>query len=329
MSLCPVVVRAFGRGIVCAVWFFASACGGGGGGSTSAGPPIPPVTPPAGPLVWVVNEFASALDGFALDATGNAAPAAVIRTNEQDMFGLTYVPDGTLHYARLFGQPNTTDLGAVQSVSLATHAVLSKITGPSTALGYPVSVALDGAGTIYVSNGSGITEYAPGANGDAVPIRRITGQYTGGYGVVADAAGNVWLPCCGGAIVSFAAGASGNATPRTLVGGSQTHLNGPEQIALAQGKIYVANRFGQSVLVFDAAANGDAAPLQAIAGPHTQLDGPRGIAVAADGSIYVSNVNANSITVYAPNATGDAAPRAVIGGALTSLDFPGALAISR
>ena len=51
----------------------------------------------------------------------------------------------------------------------------------ATGLGFPVGVAVDGAGRIYVANfnSSSIAVYAAGANGNATPNVTISGSNTG------------------------------------------------------------------------------------------------------------------------------------------------------
>lgn len=57
----------------------------------------------------------------------------------------------------------------------------SVITGAATGLAYPLALALDSAGRLYVTNlaAGSITVYAAGATGNAIPIATISGQGTG------------------------------------------------------------------------------------------------------------------------------------------------------
>src|SRR5262249_28245636 len=57
-------------------------------------------------------------------------------------------------------------------------AVLSDraLCGPATGLTHPVALALDASGRLFVANGFGgvVAVYAPGATGDAAPLRTFT-----------------------------------------------------------------------------------------------------------------------------------------------------------
>ena len=99
--------------------------------------------------------------------------------------------------------------------------------------------------------------YAPGAVGNAAPIRTIAGEGTGldhPVGVALDTAGNVYVSNTY-TVTVYAPGASGNVAPiRTIESSSQ--VGG---IALdTPGNLYVASR---DVITVYATANGNATPI--------------------------------------------------------------------
>jgi hypothetical protein len=295
-----------------------------------SGPGSTPATGPSSQirhLVWVISERAGALVAFDLQANGNVVPANIVQNGDRDMFGLAIDADGTLHASRLFGQPNSTDIGSVDTFLPSNPVPISRLTGPGTQLAYPVSIAFDRFHTLYVSGGNGIAVYAAGAAGNIAPTSVRSSNYLGTARIALDENGTVYATCCGGEIVSFAASSAQSGTPTTIIAGALTQLNGAEQIAIAGPQLFVANRAANSILVFDRSANGNVPPLRSVAGPLTKLNGPRGIAVTTDGTIYVSNVDDNSIGIYAPGANGNVAPIASIQGSFTGLDFPGAMQI--
>ena len=197
-----------------------------------------------------------------------------------------------------------------------------------------------------------ITVYAPGANGDAAPIRVIQGGSTeinGPDGLVIDGAGSIYLANQNdNRILVFAAGANGNAAPTRRITGSCTSLNRPLGLALdGAGHLYVANLAGytpgtNSVTVYGAGANGNTMPLATIAGGTTGLFNPVGIAVDAAGSIYVSNYGntdagpsnyATAVNVYAAGSSGNVAPIRTITGTMSeptglALDAAGQLYVA-
>jgi len=214
------------------------------------------------------------------------------------------------------------------------------IAGSNTGLNFPVGIALDGAGNIYVTNAGfpfSITVYAAGASGNATPTAMIAGGNTGlnsPLGIALDGAGNIYVVNQSGGIGSitvYAPGASGNATPTATIAGGNTGLSFPSGIARdGAGNIYVANSFSSitvSITVYAAGASGNATPTATIAGGNTGLDGPAGIALDGAGNIYVANNNGNSITVYAAGASGNATPVATIAGGNTGLGGPVGIAL--
>src|SRR5438552_2375633 len=111
----------------------------------------------------------------------------------------------------------------------------ASIAGGNTGLSFPVGIALDGAGNIYVTDVSGnsVTVYAPGASGNTTPTATIAGGNTGlgrPAGIALDGAGNIYVANSGGSITVYAAGASGNATPMVTIAGSNTGLTNPTLI---------------------------------------------------------------------------------------------------
>jgi DNA-binding beta-propeller fold protein YncE len=103
--------------------------------------------------------------------------------------------------------------------------------GPNTKLAHPQGIAVDMAGSFYVTDA-----------GEAPGHERIE-----------------W----------FAGGMNGNVTPNRLIQGPHTLLSNPVGIGLdGSGRIYVADEGANKVLVFAAEADGDAAPIAVIDGLH-------------------------------------------------------------
>lgn len=200
-------------------------------------------------------------------------------------------------------------------------APVRTVTGKATGLSQPTGLAIDSSGFLYALNengepvapGGSITVYGPQANGNAVPLRVISGTNTS----------NV------------------------------TGLDNPAAIALDRANnIYTANDGStdgaggtDSVTIYSANSTGNVKPIARIAGPMTQLNDPNAIAVDEIGNIYVANnvsggasADLDSITVYQPGSNGNVAPamrlsngtivrNAVIKGSLTALDQPSGIAI--
>jgi hypothetical protein len=200
------------------------------------------------------------------------------------------------------------------------------IVGPHTKLLFPLGVAADSKGNIYVANigcggslGNGsITVYRPGSSGDVAPIRVIKGDRTGllcPAGVAVDSSGKIYvannaefLSRSGSSVTVYPAGSNGNVKPIATISGNNTGLVQPNGIALDPNRnIYVADN-QSGAIVYPAGSDGNVAPSLRLAG---------GTAVAIDesnGNIYAADF-ANNVNVY----SSDGSPIATIGGTNTEL----------
>jgi len=283
----------------------------------------------AGKLLYVANQAGNNILVFAAGASGNATPMATIAGGNT---GLDF-PYGVAHDGA--GNIYATNSGSsgVGSSSITVYAAgangdaapIATIRGSNTGLNFPLGIALDGAGDIYVANfgASNILIFAAGASGNVTPIATIAvASPCTTYGVALDGAGNLYVTNFGcNNVLIFAAG-SGNAT---LIAGGNTGLTDPAGIALdGAGKIYVANPGNLSITVYAAGASGDATPIATIRGSNTGLTGgPYGIALDGAGNIYVANpLNSNNVLVFAAGASGNVTPIATIAGGNTGLNFP-------
>ncbi len=234
----------------------------------------------SGKLLYVANEAGNNILVFEEGASGNATPTATIAGGNT---GLDF-PYGVAHDGA--GNIYATNSGSsgVGSSSITVYAAgangdaapIATIRGSNTGLNFPLGIALDGAGNIYVANfgASNILIFAARASGNVTPIATIAvASPCTAYGVALDGAGNLYVTNFGcNNVLMFAAG-SGNAT---LIAGGNTELTDPAGIALdGAGNIYVANPLNSNnVLVFAAGASGNVTPIVTIAGGNTGLNFP-------------------------------------------------------
>ena len=160
---------------------------------------------------------------------------------------------------------------------------IRKISGMKTGLYYPTGIAFDSSGDLYVANaslagGTGtITVYAPGTNGNVLPIRSIGGlntQLASRIGGIAfDAGGNLYVAnnYDGGlqqSIAIFAAGSSGNVAPIQTIAGDKTGLNNTTSVAVdAAGNVFAGcSVYDGIVEEFAAGVYGNNYPTQSISG---------------------------------------------------------------
>jgi hypothetical protein len=210
------------------------------------------------------------------------------------------------------------------------------IAGANTGLDEASAVAIDGNGTLYVSNDSpaSIREFPAGANGNVAPSATIVGASTlledpsqlavqsNGTVCVADLVTN--------SVFEYAAGSSGNVAPTTTIAGGMTGLDNPIGLGLdSNDTIFVSNFSSGNLVEFPANASGDVTPSISIGGAATGLGFPVAVAVNRMGTIYVADAEAYAVIEFAAGASGNASPIATITGvanpASVALDANGAI----
>ena len=222
------------------------------------------------------------------------------------------------------------------------------ISGSSTALTFPWGIAVDTVNNeIIVSNvpdnsditlNDYITVYDRTANGNAPPLRTISGTSTGlngPYGIAIDAVNNeiIVANAWNNSITIYNITANGDTAPIRTISGSSTGLVSPFGITVdtVNNEIYVSNESlpnFDSITVYSRTANGNVAPLRTISGLSTGLYSPRGIAVdTANNVIIVSSTGGNSITIYGRTANGNVPPLRTISGTSTGLNGPWGIAL--
>ena len=237
--------------------------------------------------------------------------------------------------------------------SVGNVAPIAKIsgakTGDKTGLKSPNGLAVDGSNKLYVlnefggtGNGSSITTYPPGADGNVAPEATIADgaskrtQLNSPAGLALDSRGNIYVTNDGGSnsITVYAAGSNGNVAPKAVISGSDTGLSTPRGIAIdSDGNIYVANASDgvvtdesdddsdssenapATITVYPPGSNGNVKPIATITGPLTSLAHPEGIAI---GLANLTPQPPQALAFYdwsvtaSPNLAADAPSREVV-----------------
>jgi hypothetical protein len=158
------------------------------------------------------------------------------------------------------------------------------IVGDHTCLLEPRDVDVRVDGTAYVASRGSVEVYAPGASGDAMPKRKITGSKTMletfSEGVSLDSTFNIYVTSIGahrpGRVTVYSPMATGDVAPIRMISGPASTLNAVNKIELdATDEAFVTN--GAAIDVFAAGANGPVAPTRIIAGSNTTLNMPMGL----------------------------------------------------
>jgi hypothetical protein len=190
---------------------------------------------------------------FAAGSNGDVKPRAAIgglNTELQDARGIAVDPKGTLIVANASGLSTGNGVLVFPAGSDGDLRPRATISGAKTGIDWPVGVALDRLGNIYVADAgrygspAGIRVYSAGSNGNVPPIVTISGSNTGLSGrhlrgIALDSEENVYVTSDGrdgmaSAITVFKAGSNGNVKPMAAISGDNTGLSAAVGIAIGQ-----------------------------------------------------------------------------------------------
>lgn len=344
-----------------------------GGSETQLSNPIGIALDPTG-NIYVLNNIQGVFSGGEITVypplgigTGilNEVPVAAIAGSQTQLdFPSAIAVDsrGDIYATNRFGGPDVPGPGYAPGIitvysagSNGNVAPIATINGTSTELTYPIGIALDSSGRIYVANNGttvesnngpltfapSITLYSAGSNGNAQPIATITGDNTGlsnPQDIALDSNLNLYTTNGDNNNVDiYSAGSNGDAFPAATIAGADTGLNVANAIALdSENNIYVLNSNGGpadngSVTVYSAGSSGDTVPIDTITSSFTGLDAAYGIAVGSTGEVYVTNglggPDLSSVTIYPAGSYGTVSPVVTIAGEHTGLNSPSGIAL--
>jgi hypothetical protein len=287
---------------------------------------------PTTPLILIANEntgLGGSVREYAESANGNVAPGTVI-SHINGPYAVAFSSTEGIGIAN--GNIESGGQAGLQTFGLAGDL----LTGISC---FPRSstrgVAFDSKGQLFVSDGSAVEVFAPGANGCVKPKRTISDA----GGLAIDSNNLLYVANAKTATIDiFPAGSS---TMQAQIGGSNTGLGAPGTSALppdtvavdASRNVYVFDIKTATLSEFAAGAHGNVAPIRTISGSNTGLSGGNGfsfgLAVSqASGKIFVSNPGTNAILGFAATASGNVAPIQTIAGSATGLGDPLGLAVT-
>jgi hypothetical protein len=213
-------------------------------------------------------------------------------------------------------------------------AALREIVGPSTGLVKPEGLVIDATHNEIlvldfnggVNNGA-LVVHALAANGNATPIRKLTGpstQFGLPVGLAFDPVHDevFLMNSTDGKVLVFDRTASGDAAPKRTFTASFTTANGI-YVDTVHDEVVIAYPGANAIEFFARTATGTPAPLRTILGASTGLANPNMAVIdAVNDEVFASNTGGSSITVYSRTATGNASPLRTISGVSTQLDTP-------
>jgi YVTN family beta-propeller protein len=211
------------------------------------------------------------------------------------VYAIAQIGAGTIYVLNNVGEyPSYTD-------SVTTYDSDGTQTSPTITAGlsFPLGIAVDTAGKIYVANAGNYNGI--GYDASTVTTYNVNGTessptITAGLdypeGVAVDAAGKIYVVNAGSNTVTTY-NANGSRTAPTITAG----VKGPTGVAVdAAGKIYVANASNNSVTTYNANGTQTTPTI-------TALNHPAGVAVDAAGQIYVVSAYSNAVTTYNANGS--------------------------
>jgi hypothetical protein len=188
---------------------------------------------------------------FASGSNGDVKPDAIIvgsGTELQNPKGIAVDQSGSLLVANASGLSDGNGVLVFPAGSGDDLRPSAIISGANTGSNWPIGIALDRRGHIYVANArrrglpASIRVYAASSNGNVSPIATIGGSETGIddrnlRGIALDSAGNLYVTNDGrdgqdSSITVFAADSNGNVKPIAVIAGDNTGLSSAAGIAI-------------------------------------------------------------------------------------------------
>jgi len=264
--------------------------------------------------IYVTNDTPPSVFVYPVGSNANAAATASISgtaTGLESPTGIAVDSSGSIYVAD-FGDPVVVPaipasvfvyppLASLPSQpGYPNVAPVATISGSKTDIAFPIGIAVDSSGKIYVAGSNANNSYAA-----SVFVFPPLGSSSGLL----------------------------NEAPIAIISGGATGLVSPAGITVDfSDNIYVTDLTAMSVFVFPPVGSStgtlDEKPTATISGISTALNRPFGIALDSSGNIYVANQSeeGDSVFVYPPlgSSTGllDEPPSATISGPLTELGDP-------
>jgi hypothetical protein len=281
-------------------------------------------------MIFVADFSGNAVLGYPLTAKGNQSPSIAIDGNKT---GLGHADNVALDsMKRIFVSINDKTIGVFAASANGNVPRIRKIAGKNTGLSFPIGVAVDSKGYVYVADcGYGdVKVFAPGAHGNVAPVR-IIGLTTGcTIEEAIDSSDNLYVTSGDNFISEFSAYSQGNNLVKQITEAEKSGGIGIRSVAIdSHGNIYAGNLLAKDIRVFSSSASGPATPIRTIAGSHTHLGAATGLALDSKDKLYVTicrychqGSGTDSVLVFAAGAKGNATPQSVIVGSKTKLNAP-------
>src|SRR6267378_2958415 len=273
-------------------------------------------------IYTVDNDIGDRMMVFPYDAAGNIKPKRVLDVPHQ-AWGLSISAERN---ELAISVESSRQIVIYRKGAEGREQPLRTLRGPTTGLGDPHGVFLDGKNNELVVANHGNQGGRETAPGDAPPRQRGTRA-------------SQPPPLVGGrfdepSITVYNADAKGDIPPIRRIQGAKTGLNWPMAIDVdrTRNEIAVANNGDSSIRIFRRTDAGDVAPVRTIKGPRTGIVGPMGVAFdPKNDEIWVANYGDHTALVFSSTASGNVAPKRILrnapaGSPTVGFGNPGAVA---
>jgi hypothetical protein len=196
-----------------------------------------------------------------------------------------------------------------------------------TAVAGPWGLAIDPGGNLVATDSvnDAVDFFAPGADGNAAPLKVLAGsntQLSSPYQAAFDGAGNLYVlnttgnSGSGSVTVYAAASLSGSGTidaaPTAVITSTASAIGDPKALAVdTAGNVYVGNGADDAIAVFPAGSSGFTPPM-ALVGGYGTFCTCQALMTVASNNLYVAGWNANDVVIYAPITSSSATPMTTI-----------------
>jgi len=267
-----------------------------------------------------VGAFNSAgIDFFPANANGNVAPVRSIRGA---LTTLSEPGEIVATDTELFVVDQGSAIIVFDKNASGNVAPLRRISGALTTLGAASGLALSDTDIFIGDQSSKVLVFPRSGTGNIAPSRSITSSgLTSTLGVLTTADELYVSSYTSNTITVFPLAANGITVPTRVINGTNTAMNAPHGLALANGELFIANAGGNAVTVMDPKASGNVFPYRVVIGAMTSLSYADDIVVLGN-RIYTANYTNSSVQVFDIAASGNVTPIATITGAMTLMNGP-------
>jgi hypothetical protein len=303
--------------------------------SQSGGPSAAPLASGGATNAYVlqteVNGSPFSILQFPLNSSGSVSPASTLLPPAAlGVYCIATDNSGQIYVGGLLGGAAVGEILVYAAGSSGSATPVRTIMESSPNLDYPVAMAVDATGSLYVANiGADIDVYSSTATGFAAPTNTIEGSLTQlsyAAGIAVDASHHILVANEAGGfltgnILVFGSGATGNVAPSRIIApganfsqfvGITTDSNGNIYATEDQAQVTAAAPGDGAIVEYAGGTGGSANPIKTISSSALSFGGD--LEMDTEGNLYTVNLNystgarVGSVIGFGPAASGNVTP---------------------